>query len=216
VRLAGGEPFVLRPNADAPEDVASDFDGLLLAGGHDVDPALFHEPRHPTFVASEPGRDTYELALLRQAAGADLPVFAICRGIQILNVAHGGTLIQDIADTQPSALRHTSATPSSPAVHEVVLAEGSLLQRLMTAGGHPPSHLHVSSRHHQAVGRLGRALAVSATAPDGIIEAIEMPSQRFCLGVQWHPEEAASGAFAVLFRGLVDAAARRRRGTPQR
>ena len=205
MRLAGGEPIVLRPEADVPAAVIAAVDGLLLPGGHDVDPAFFHEPRHATFVASEPGRDEYEIALLHAADEANLPVLAICRGIQVLNVAHGGSLIQDIAETRPAALRHTSGDPASPAHHDVVLAGGSLLQRLMTTAGGPPLRLHVFSRHHQAVNRPGRGIVVSATAPDGIVEAVEMPSQRFCLGVQWHPEETQPGEYGALFHGLVEA-----------
>jgi putative glutamine amidotransferase len=191
----------LKPDGDTAHQVVGRFDGLLLTGGHDVDPVLFGQLPHPTFTPSEPGRDAYEMRLLREAARADLPVLAICRGMQVLNVAHGGSLVQDIPDLLPAAHSHWLRA------HEVAVTDGSLLQRLLVAGGCAADRMQVNSRHHQAIGQLGHGLATGATTDDGVIEAIEMPSAGFCLGVQWHPEESsATPVSAALFEAFIGAA----------
>ena len=201
VRRAGGTPRVLDLSHDAPADVVASVDALLLTGGGDVQPSIYGAVAHPTFDAAEPGRDEYEIELVRRALEADIPVLAICRGIQVLNVARGGTLIQDIPDEVGTTVNHRVANPPHSIAHEVWLESASLLHRLLDDDTHP-----VNSRHHQAVKELGEGLVVTATAPDGIIEAIEDPARRFCLGVQWHPENFfRTGEFRVLFEGLVQA-----------
>jgi len=206
IRRAGGEVRVLDRTADKPADVIAAVDGVLLPGGGDVRPSVYGEPAHPTFDPAEAGRDDYELELARRALEANLPLLAICRGVQVLNVACGGSLVQDIADQIGTTVNHTLREPPHAIAHEVWIADGSLLEKLMQErleGDTCP----VNSRHHQAPRNLGTGLVASATAPDGVIEAIEDPSKRFCLGVQWHPENFyRTGEFRSLFEGLVSAA----------
>ena len=207
VRRAGGEVRVLDYGRDAPAAVVTSADGILLTGGGDVVPSLYGEPAHPAFDAAEPGRDEYELELARRAMEADVPLLAICRGIQVLNVARGGTLVQHIPDN-PDALNHTLREPPYGICHDVWIGEGTLLDRLMRDQIEGDT-CAVNSRHHQALGVLGSGLVVTATAPDGIIEAVEDPDRRFCLGVQWHPENFyRTGEFRALFEAFVAAARR--------
>jgi putative glutamine amidotransferase len=206
VRRAGGEPIILDRATDRPADVVRTFDGVLLAGGGDVLPSIYGEAAHPMFGAAEHGRDEYEIELARLALERDLPMFAICRGIQVLNVARGGTLIQDIPSEVTHAEPHDVREPRVAIAHAVWVTSGSLLERLMRERVDDES-VPVNSRHHQAVKQLGAGLVISGTAPDGVIEAIEDPSKRFCLGVQWHPENFyRTGEFSALFEAFVRAA----------
>jgi putative glutamine amidotransferase len=208
VRRAGGEPWVLDPSANRPEEAIRAAGGLLLAGGGDVSPEIYGAAPHPSYHAAEPGRDEYEIALIRCALDADLPVLAICRGVQVLNVAYGGTLVQDIPSEIAGALEHKlDVPPNEPftLAHEVWLETDSLLARLAGDGNDAESR-QVNSRHHQAVKELGAGLVAVATAPDGVIEAVEDPTRRFCVGVQWHPENFyRTGEFRSLFEGFVKA-----------
>lgn len=205
VRRAGGEPIILDRAKDRPADIVRTFDGVLLAGGGDVLPSIYGETAHATFGAAEQGRDEYEIELARLALDRDLPIFAICRGIQVLNVARGGTLIQDIPTEVTHAEPHDVREPRVAIAHPVWVTSGSLLERLMRERVDDES-VPVNSRHHQAVKQLGSGLVVSGTAPDGVIEAIEDPSKRFCLGVQWHPENFyRTGEFSALFEAFVRA-----------
>lgn len=208
VRRAGGEPRVLDLAAGSGDDPMTGVEGLLLTGGGDLDPALYGEPRHATFDAAEPGRDAFEIDLVRRALDANVPVFAICRGIQVLNVARGGTLVQDIPDQMPGSGVHSVREPSFAIAHDVWIASGTLLEQLMRERLESDT-CPVNSRHHQAIKAVGTGLVVSATAPDGVIEAVEDPTRRFCLGVQWHPENFyRTGEFRALFEGFIDAARR--------
>jgi putative glutamine amidotransferase len=209
VRRAGGEPWVLDRTVDRADAVIRAADGLLLTGGDDVRPDLYGAVTHPSFSATEGGRDEYEIELVSRAFDAGLPILAICRGIQVLNVARGGTLVQDIPTERPSATPHRLPTPAHPAdaiAHAVHVAPDSLLRaligdRLIHAGS-----CEVNSRHHQAVETLGNGLRVTAVAPDGIVEAIEDQGRGFCLGVQWHPESFyRTGEFQSLFDAFVKA-----------
>jgi putative glutamine amidotransferase len=210
VQRAGGEVRVLDRATDRPADVIAAVDGVLLPGGGDVLPSIYGEAAHASFEGAEPGRDDYELELARRALEANLPLLAICRGAQVLNVACGGSLVQDIPEQVGVLVNHTMREPPHAIAHDVWIASGSLLESLMRErleGDTCP----VNSRHHQAPGNLGTGLVASATAPDGVIEAIEDPSKRFCLGVQWHPENFyRTGEFRSLFEGLVTAAGQRR------
>jgi putative glutamine amidotransferase len=208
IRRAGGEPWLLDLHRDRPADVVASSAGVILPGGGDVDPSRYGEPRHPTFDAPEEGRDEFEIELVTRALEADLPVLAICRGIQVLNVARGGSLVQDIPSQVPSAGSHMLREPTFAIAHDVWVASGSRLEEVLRdriEGEACP----VNSRHHQAVKRLGEGLVVTATAPDGVIEAVEDPNRRFCIGVQWHPENFyRTGEFSALFEAFLQACRR--------
>ena len=206
VRRAGGDVRVLNYETDRPADVVREVDGILLPGGDDVLPSLYGVEAHPKFEAAEPGRDSFEIELARRADDANLPIFAICRGIQVLNVARGGTLVQDIPSELPDAIPHEVRDTPFTIAHDVWVSEGTLLHDLLSDridGDACP----VNSRHHQAVQKVGDGLVVSATAPDGVVEAVEDPTKRVCLGVQWHPENFyRTGEFRALFEAFVAAA----------
>ena len=207
VRQAGGDPVVLR-NSDDPAAVVGTIDGLLLTGGLDVDPSLYGEPPHPT-TETAPERDRFEVPLSQAAMANDLPVFAICRGVQVLNVGAGGTLVQDIPSAIDSDLQHSINVPKNHLAHPVKVTPGT---RLASALG-PQADLEsctVNSRHHQSVARVAPQFVVSAVSPDGVVEAIERPDRTFCVGVQWHPENfVKTGEFGGLFTTFVAAAKRR-------
>jgi len=210
IRRAGGEIRLLDRAVDKPAEVVASVDGVLLPGGGDVLPSIYGEAAHKTFSAAEPGRDDYELELARRAIEADLPLLAICRGVQVLNVARGGSLVQDIPEQLGTSVNHVLRDPPHAIAHEVWIVEGSLLDQLMRERLETDT-CPVNSRHHQAPMTLGTGLVASATAPDGVIEAIEDPNKRFCLGVQWHPENFyRTGEFRSLFEGFVEAASRRK------
>src|SRR4051812_39805718 len=178
VRRAGGDVRLLDPTSDRPADVVAAVDGVLLPGGGDVLPSLYGATAHSTFDAAEPGRDEYEIELIRRAMDADLPLFAICRGMQVLNVARGGTLIQDIPDEVGTTIDHRVKEPRFAIAHDVWLTSDSLLERTLRERLEDSDACAVNSRHHQAPKDLGAALTVSATAPDGVVEALEDPSRR--------------------------------------
>jgi putative glutamine amidotransferase len=205
----GGEVRIIDPSMG----VALALDGLggvLLAGGEDVSPGLYAEASHPSVTEVDPKRDEFEITLVREARARHLPIFAICRGVQVLNVACGGTLVQDIPSQVPGSLEHRFAVPphqSFDLAHEVWIDKGTLLSRLMNERLEGADTCEVNSRHHQAVKQLAEGFQVSATAPDGVIEAIEDPSSPFCLGVQWHPENFwRTGEFRPLFEEFVETA----------
>jgi putative glutamine amidotransferase len=197
VRRAGGEPIEVAIGSEAPEHLLCRVDGLMLTGGGDVDPALYGGTPHGTFEAAETGRDAFEIALARAAVKSGIPFLAICRGMQVLNVAAGGSLIQDLPSQVPVALPHALDDTFTTVAHGLEVIEGTHLARALSAG----MSTHVNSRHHQAAKVLGRGLAAAAHAPDGIVEAIEAIDLPFCVGVQWHPENFwRTGEFLPLFR----------------
>ena len=208
----GGEVRVLDVSTNLPAALEG-LDGLMLTGGGDVAPAKYGELPHPTIEEAEPGRDEFELGLVSLARKQGLPILAICRGVQVLNVAYGGTLVQDIPSQVPGALSHKLEVPPHQAfelAHEIWLDKDTVLSKLMRERLSDTDACEVNSRHHQAVRRLGPGLIVSATAPDGVIEAIEDPATSFCLGVQWHPENFwRTGEFRPLFEGLLEATAKK-------
>ena len=209
VRRAGGDVRVLDRMTDRPSEVVAGVQGVLLTGGGDVQPAIYGTGAHPTFDPAEPGRDEYEIELVRRALDADLPLFAICRGIQVLNVARGGTLIQDIPDELGTTIEHRVKEPRFAIAHDVWLTSDSLLEQTLRERLENADSCAVNSRHHQAPKDIGEGLVVTATAPDGVIEALEDPSRRFCLGVQWHPENFwRTGEFRSLFEAFVQAGGR--------
>jgi len=207
----GGDPHIV--DATMTVDAALEgVGGLLLTGGDDVEPARYGETSHGTVVEAEAGRDEFEIGLVNAARERGLPVFAICRGIQVMNVAGGGTLVQDIPSQVPGALVHALPVPPNQSyalAHEIWIEKDSLLSRLMRERLNDADTCEVNSRHHQAVKTVARGFKVVATAPDGVIEAIEDPAAAFCLGVQWHPENFwRTGEFRPLFEGFLEAASR--------
>jgi putative glutamine amidotransferase len=209
VRRTGGEPRVFDPLKDQPAQVVGEVDGVLLTGGVDIDPVRYGEVRQDTVTAVEPDRDAFEFALLIAARGARLPVFGICRGLQVMNVALGGTLLQDIASQMTGILPHTVASPPCAIAHEVWVSKGSRLWTLMQEKMVDVDTCSVNSRHHQAIKQVAPGFEVTATAPDGVIEAIECGNSTFCLGVQWHPENFwRTGEFRPLFEGFIEACRR--------
>ncbi len=192
---------------ESPRAVVEQIDGVLLTGGGDIDPVFYGEERHPTVYDAEPGRDEFEIDLARRALDADLPVLAICRGTQVLNVAAGGTLVQDIPSAIRTDLTHSLDIPKDHLAHDIHVAEASRLHAALGGAVDASCACRVNSRHHQSVGALGQRLVASATAADGVVEAIEVPDARFCVGVQWHPENFwRTGEFTPLFDAFVAAA----------
>jgi putative glutamine amidotransferase len=199
---AGGRPVLITPTADDARltSMLDEVDALLLAGGGDVDPALYGgDPNQASFTDRR--RDEFEIRLIRAALRRNVPILGICRGIQILNVAHEGTL-QDLRADQALSARHGIGLDSFSA-HYVDVARGTHLAEVLGAGRH-----RVNSFHGQAVQRVGAALRVCATADDGVIEAVERPDRVFVIGIQWHPEIAslADESALTLFRALVQQA----------
>jgi len=204
IRRAGGEPCVLELTGPAS---LKDLDGVLLAGGGDIDPVNYNETRHPKTNDPDAARDAFELELARLAIESDLPMLGVCRGLQVINVAGGGTLIQDIASEVNHPLGHQVDAPLYAIAHEVWVTPGSVLAHVMQEELVDGEVLQVNSRHHQAVDKTAAGFTVTATAPDGVIEAIERPASRFCLAVQWHPENFwRTGEFRSLFEEFVKAA----------
>ena len=208
IQTAGGVPIPIPPQLDARarDEILARCDGYLLTGGGDLDPATFNEPPHPTLFEVAPARDRLEIALVGFALKARKPVLAVCRGIQVLNVALGGSLFQDVASDPGTDIQHQQdkdGKPRDEPTHPVkVVAESHLAQVLGT------TDLLVNSMHHQAVKAVGRGLVPVAFAPDTIIEGVELEEpDRFVLGVQWHPEELTERDPSArrLFGALVDA-----------
>ena len=199
---AGGLPLALPHAPERAEEYLELLDGLLVTGGaFDVDPALYGaEERHGTVTLKEK-RTRFEWAVLEGALARDLPVLGICGGQQLLNVVLGGTLIQHIPDAIAEALPHEQPNPRTEPGHEVRIVSGTLLHRITGR-----ERMAVNSAHHQAAGRLGPGVVASAHAADGVIEAIEAPAYRFCLGVQWHPEYRIDPGDEAIVAAFVAAA----------
>jgi len=210
VEEAGGVPVPLPPQLGDQSllELAERLDGLLLTGGGDLDPAAFGEPPHPTLYEVVSARDTLEITLVRRFMETRRPILAICRGIQVLNVALGGSLYQDVVSDPGTEIQHQQSSPRDQPAHPVKVVSGSLLERVLGS-----EELEVNSMHHQAVKALGRGLLPVAFAPDAIIEGVELDDpdlSHFVLGVQWHPEELVARDLTArrLFRAFVDASRR--------
>jgi gamma-glutamyl-gamma-aminobutyrate hydrolase PuuD len=199
VERAGGRALLVPPSHEGVDETLDALDGLLFSGGSDLDPDLYGAEAHPETNGVRLERDRAELALLEAALARDMPVLAVCRGSQVLNVARGGDLVQHLPEVVGDE-KHKH-TPGVFADHDVDLKEGTRLQRLL--GDRAP----VKSHHHQGYGAIGEGLVESAWAEDGTVEALEDPSRRFALGVLWHPE---AGEDFALFEALVEEAARYR------
>ncbi|WP_212391349.1 gamma-glutamyl-gamma-aminobutyrate hydrolase family protein [Sporosarcina beigongshangi] len=194
---AGGLPFIIPiGHREDIAQVVSLLDGLLLTGGNDINPILFNEEPHAHLGEVSPSRDLFELELARQMLTVDKPILGICRGLQLLNVAAGGTLYQDIhqQNTGP-ILQHIQKAPDAYTSHFIQLEKGSLLEGI--AGS---ERIQVNSFHHQALKDVSTVFNVSGSASDGIIEAVESIDKKFVLGVQWHPELLATKGDAVSLR----------------
>jgi gamma-glutamyl-gamma-aminobutyrate hydrolase PuuD len=202
VEQAGGRALLVPPGADGVEETLDALHGLVLSGGNDVDPGTYGADSHGRTAGVQPERDRAELALLEGALARDMPVLAVCRGSQILNIARGGDLVQHLPEVVGDEKHRETLGVFSD--HGVRVAPESRLGALV--GERAP----VKSHHHQGFGRLGDGLHESAWADDGTLEGVEDPSKRFALGVLWHPEE---GEDAALFEGLVAAARAYREGS---
>jgi putative glutamine amidotransferase len=201
LRRAGAVPVLIPPQPENAAELVDDLDGLLLAGGDDCDPSVYGEERHPTVAPMDPRRQANDLSLARAARERGIPTLGICLGVQVMNVAAGGTLIQDIASEVDTDIDHASQ-PSDRHRHEVLIEAGTQLAGILGA-----RELNVNSSHHQAIGRVAGPLRVTAHAPDGVVEGLEDPSHPFYLGVQWHPEDMAREESATsLFGAFVEAA----------
>jgi putative glutamine amidotransferase len=190
VERAGAIPVIVPPmRADAIDPLLDCLDGLLLTGGPDLHPDTYGAIPHPALGPTVHEIDVFELALIRGAERRGLPILAICRGMQALNVARGGTLVQDIPALREGSLEHRQAEPGRVPTHDVRLADGTRLAEVLGA-----SAIRVNSFHHQAVEQLGSGLQAVAWSPDGVVEAVEDPRARFVVGVQWHAESLSETA----------------------
>jgi putative glutamine amidotransferase len=203
IRGAGAVPVVIPPlDAAAIEPLLDGLWGLCLSGGPDLHPAIYDADPHPALGPTEPELDRFEIALVRAAEDRDMPVLAICRGLQVLNVARGGTLTQDLPTLRPSGIEHRQQQPGSTPTHAVSLDATSLV-----AGCLGLRYATVNSFHHQAADRLGSGLRAVGWAPDGVIEAIEATDRTFTVAVQWHAESMVrSPEQARLLETFVEAA----------
>lgn len=205
VAAGGGIPVVLPPHLDLAREMVGRLDGLILSGGPDLDPALYAAPPNEHLGPTEPATDRWELSLLQAALDRGIPVLAICRGMQLLNVAYGGTLWQDIPSELGVGEKHRQTARGSEVTHTVTVDAGTQLATLTR-----PGPVDVNSFHHQAVRNLGAGLRVTARDEDGVVEAVEDPARPFVVGVQWHAESLFTRPeHAGLIRGLVEAARQR-------
>ena len=210
IESAGGIPLVIPPQDGNISQLAGIVNGLLITGGGDINPALYGDSEvHPTTYGIHAGRDSLELGLLREAIEREIPTFCICRGIQVLNVVLGGTLYQDIADQYSRQVQHQQqrdGVAKEDPSHDVEVLPSSLLASVYEA-----AKVDVNSFHHQGLKQIGEGLDAVATAPDGIVEGVELPGHPWLLGVQWHPEMMFTVHTEHLkpFQGLVQAAASR-------
>ena len=202
VARAGGLPLMLPHETALAEAYLGLIDGLVVTGGaFDVDPALFGAADRHATVSLKPGRTDFELAVTRGALDRDMPVLGICGGQQLLHVVLGGALYQHVPDEAPSDIAHEQPNPRTEPGHDVLVEPETLLHRIVGA-----ARMSVNSAHHQAAKDCPAGVVVSGRAPDGLIEAIEAPDRRFCLGVQWHPEYEIDPGDAMILRAFVKAA----------
>ena len=183
------------------EEYLNQVDGILVTGGDfDIDPALYGEKITSERVTPLPSRTEFEYSLIQQALKRDMPILGICGGAQLINVVLGGSLIQHIPDAIQSSIAHEQPNPRNEPSHGCEIKNKTLLYRIVGQ-----TSLNVNSAHHQAVNRLGKGVVTNAQAPDGIIEGIEVPSYKFCLGIQWHPEYLVSAGDRKIFQAFVSA-----------
>jgi putative glutamine amidotransferase len=211
IQRAGGLALMLPPDEAVerdPDQVLDLIDGLILAGGADIDPSSYGEDSHPETRGTVPERDSFEIALARRAIERDLPLLGVCRGMQLMNVATGGTLLQHLPDSHGHHEHRRNPGTFDGADHEVRLADGSLAARAAGEALHG-----TKSHHHQGIDRLGVGLEVTGWSTiDELPEAVEMPERRFALGVQWHPEADERSRLVAALVQEADAARNGRRG----
>jgi putative glutamine amidotransferase len=202
IAQAGGLPVPLPHEPDIAESYLDTIDALVITGGaFDVDPSLFGDTtRHETVITKD-RRTYFEIAVTSGAIERDMPVLGICGGQQLLNVVLGGTLIQHIPDEIKGALAHEQPNPRDQPGHAIKVTPGTLLHKITGT-----ETMSVNSAHHQAVRTIGKGIVIDAVAPDGVIEGIEAPGKRFCLGVQWHPEFTIDPGDAKILRAFIDVA----------
>ncbi|MEK9905168.1 MAG: gamma-glutamyl-gamma-aminobutyrate hydrolase family protein [Rhodospirillales bacterium] len=201
VTNAGGLPILLPHEVSLVDEYIKKIDGLLITGGaFDVDPALFGESVQHSAVTLKRERTEFELAITQGALARNIPVLGICGGQQLLHVVLGGTLYQHVPDEAPSNIEHEQKNPRTEPGHEVSVAANTLLARITQMARFP-----VNSAHHQAVKNCPEGVVISAHADDGLIEAIEAPAYKFCIGVQWHPEYSISQADDAILQAFVEA-----------
>lgn len=202
LRKAGAIPMLIPPQPENVADVIETVDGLVLAGGYDCDPTVYGEEPHPSLEPMDPRRQSNDLALARIARERGIPTLGICLGLQVMNVAAGGTLVQDINSQMQTDIEHVSE-PEDRARHDVHIEQGTHLAEILSG----TTELNVNSSHHQAIKDVGAGLRETAHAPDGIVEGLEDPRHPFYLGVQWHPEDMSGETSATsIFRAFVEAA----------
>ena len=208
IRAAGAVPVVIPPlDVASIEPLLDGLCGLCLSGGPDLHPSIYGAEPHPELGPTEPHLDVFEIALIRAAEARAMPVLAICRGLQVLNVSRGGTLIQDLPSLHPSDIRHRQDQVGSVPTHAATVEPGSLVATCLRE-----TELRVNSFHHQAVDRLGSGLRVVGRAPDGVVEAIEATDRPFTIAVQWHAESMVrSPEQARMIAAFAHAAGRARR-----
>jgi len=199
----GGIPLPLPHETDLAGSYLDIIDGVVVSGGDfDVDPAIFGATERHEKVTTKDNRTAFELAIIGGALERDMPILAICGGQQLLHVLLGGTLIQHIPDEVPGALEHEQPNPRDEPGHDVEILDGTLLRQIVG-----DSRLSVNSAHHQAAKDCPDGVVINARAPDGVIEGIEAPGKRFCLGVQWHPEFEISAGDTQIYRAFIAACA---------
>jgi putative glutamine amidotransferase len=202
LRRAGAVPVLIPPQPENAAELAQGLDGILLAGGEDCDPELYGQERHPKVVElMDERRQSNDVTLAKVARERGIPTLGICLGLQVMNVAAGGTLVQDIDSDVETEIQHASL-PEDRVRHDVIIEQGTKLASIV-----PAVELNVNSSHHQAVSTVADGLRVTAHAPDGIVEGLEDPRHPFYVGVQWHPEDMTEeGSASTLFGAFVDAA----------
>jgi putative glutamine amidotransferase len=202
VQKAGGVPVLLPPNQVNPGRIFDVIDGLILAGGGDINPELYGDLSHPMVYSVNAERDQFELSLAKLAFTGKIPILGICRGMQMLNIASGGDLVIHVPDVYGTDIMHRIDEPTSPIEHDIKIEANSRLAKITQT-----TKISVVSWHHQAVGNVPSDWRIAAFAPDGLVEAIEYKSHPWILGVQWHPEMSPKDAInARIFQAFVEAA----------
>lgn len=201
LRRAGAVPVLIPPQPENADELVESLDGILLAGGFDCDPELYGEEPHPTVETMDSRRQSNDMSLARASRERGIPTLGICLGLQMMNVAAGGTLVQDIDSELETEIQHASE-PEDRARHDVLIDKGTRLSGIVGE-----RELNVNSSHHQAIRQVGQGLRVTAHAPDGVVEGLEDPRHPFYVGVQWHPEDMkGEDSAGSIFGAFVDAA----------